>query len=104
MMQFEVYANPIVRARPSYPFVVTLQAYAARSGRERAVAPVAPRAAFPVLGGRVTPVVTIERGEFVLLITSVTTLSVQSLGRAIASVADRRDAILAALDYLLFGV
>jgi CcdB protein len=46
----------------------------------------------------------IERAEFVLLVTSVTTIPVQSLGRAIASLADRRDDILAAIDYLFFGV
>ena len=48
MTQFEVFANPVGRARASYLFVVMLQADVARGGRERAVAPVAPRAAFPV--------------------------------------------------------
>lgn len=66
MTQFEVFANPVVRARPSYPFVVVLQADVARGGHERAVAPVAPRAAFPAISGRLTPIMTIERDEFVL--------------------------------------
>jgi toxin CcdB len=96
MTQFEVFANPVARARASYPFVVMLQADVARRGRERAVAPVAPRAAFPVVAGRLTPIMAIERDEFVL--------SVQRLGRAVASLADRRDDILAAIDYLFFGV
>ncbi len=104
MTQFEVFANPIVRARPSYPFVVVLQADVARGGHERAVAPVAPRAAFPVISGRLTPIITIERDEFVLLVTSLTTIPVQSFGRAIASFVNRRDDILAAIDYLFFGV
>ena len=104
MTQFEVFANPVARARANYPFVVMLQADVARSGRERAMAPVAPRAAFPVVAGRLTPIMAIERDEFVLLVTSVTTIPVQSLGRAVASLADRRDDILAAIDYLFFGV
>jgi len=104
MTQFEVFANPIVRARPSYPFVVVLQANVARGGRERAVAPVAPRAEFPAISGRLTPIMTIGRDEFVLLVTSLTTIPVQSFGRAIASLADRRDDIFAAIDYLSFGV
>jgi hypothetical protein len=58
MTQFEVFANPVARARASYPFVVM----------------------------------------------PVTTIPVQSLGRAVASLADRRDDILAAIDYLFFGV
>jgi hypothetical protein len=47
---------------------------------------------------------TIDRDQFVLLVTSLTTVPVQSLGRAIASFADRRDDIFAAIDYLFFGV
>jgi hypothetical protein len=46
MTQFEVFPNPVTRARRSYPFVVVLQADVAEDGRERAVAPVAPRTAF----------------------------------------------------------
>jgi toxin CcdB len=104
MTQFEVFANPVARARSSYPFVVMLQADVARGGPERAVAPVAPRAAFPVIAGRLTPIMAIERDEFVLLVTSVTTIPVHSLGRAVSSLADRRHDILAAIDYLFFGV
>ena len=104
MTQFEVFANPVTRARPSYPFVVILQADVARGDRERAVAPVAPRAAFPLVLRRLTPILSIERDEFVLLVTSVTTLPALSLGRAVASLVDRRDDILAAIDYLFFGV
>jgi toxin CcdB len=104
MSQFEVFANPVVRARSSYPFVVVLQANMAQSGRERAVAPAAPRAALPVIANLLTPIMTIERNEFVLLVTLVTTIPAPSLGRAVASLADRRDDILAAIDYLFFGV
>jgi toxin CcdB len=104
MTQFDVFANPVARSRSAYPFVVVLQADVALGGLERAVAPVAPRGAFPVLTGRLTPVLTIERVEFVLLVTSVTTIPVRGLGRAIVSLADRRDDILAAIDYLFFGV
>lgn len=104
MKQFEVFANPISRSRLAYPFVVVLQADVARGGHERAVAPVAPRAAFPLVAGRLTPILTIERGEFVLLVTSITTIPARNLGRAVASLADRRSDILAAIDYLFFGV
>ena len=47
---------------------------------------------------------TIERDEFVLLVTSVTTIPTRNLGRAVGSLADRREDILAAIDYLFFGV
>jgi len=81
-----------------------LTADVAQGGRERAVAPMVPRTAFPVIAGRLTPVIPIEHDEFVLLVTSVATIPAQSLGRAVASLANRRDAILAAIDYVFFGV
>jgi len=61
MTQFDVFANPVTRSQASYPFVVMLQADVARGRRERAVAPVAPRAAFPVVAGRLTPIMAIDR-------------------------------------------
>ncbi|HEX5421054.1 MAG TPA: CcdB family protein [Gammaproteobacteria bacterium] len=104
MTQFEVFANPITRARQVYPYVVVMQAEVAQIGRESVVAPTAPRAAFPAIPGRLTPVVTIERNAFVLLVTSLTSLPANSLRTAVTSLADRREDILAALDYLFFGV
>lgn len=104
MTQFEVFPNPVTRARRAYPHVVVLQADVAQIGRDRAVAPTAPRAAFAAIPGRLTPVVTIEQEDFVLLVTSLTIIPARSLGPAVASLADRREEILAAIDYLFFGV
>ena len=104
MTQFDVFANPVTRARGAYPYVVVLQAAVAQTGHDRVVAPAAPRAAFPAIPGRLTPVVTIERNGFVLLVTSLTTLPGNCLRTATASLADRREDILAAIDYLFFGV
>ena len=104
MTQFDVSPNPVLRARKAYPYVVVLQADATRNGRDRVVAPAAPCAAFPVVAGRLTPVVTIEQNDFVLLVTSLTTLPANSLGMTVASLADRRDDILAAIDLLFVGV
>lgn len=104
MTQFDVFANPVLRARGAYPFIVVLQADLAQTGRDRAVAPVAPRSAFPAIPGRLTPIVEIGDEQFVLLVTSLTTIPALSLGAAAASLANRREDILAAVDYLFFGV
>jgi toxin CcdB len=104
MTQFDVFANPINRARHAYPFLVILQSDVAQSGRERSVAPAAPRVSFPPIPGRLTPIVTINRDDFVLLVPSLTAIPVQSLGTAVASLVDRREDILAAIDHLLSGV
>ena len=104
MKQFDVFRNPVVAARRAYPLVVVLQSEVAQLGRDRAIAPLAPRGAFPEISGRLTPVVHVERKEYVLLITSLTTIPAQGLRDGVASLAERRHDILAALDYLFFGV
>lgn len=104
MKQFDVFRNPVTGARRAYPFVVVLQSDVAQLGRERAVAPLAPRKAFPEIAGRLTPIVRVQRQEHVLLVTSLTTLPAQSLRDSVATLADRRHDILAAVDYLFFGV
>jgi toxin CcdB len=104
MKQFDVVRNPVTGARRAYPYVVVLQADIAGLGRGRVVAPLAPRSAFPELAGRLTPIVRVQRKEFVLLVTSLTTLPARSLDDAVVTLADRRQDILAALDYLFFGV
>ena len=43
MAQFDVFVNPIVAARRAYPFVAVLQSDLADTGRDRIVAPLAPR-------------------------------------------------------------
>jgi toxin CcdB len=103
MAQFDVFANPVLRARPAYPHVVVLQSDVAASGRHCAVAPTAPRAALPAIAGRLTPVLSVGGEDFVLLLTSLTTLPCDALGNVLTSVADRREEILAAIDYLFFG-
>jgi len=104
MTQFDAHRNPVTKAERAYPFVVVLQSDLAQSGRERVVAPAAPRSAFPDIAGRLIPIVQIKRQEFVLLISSMTTIPAHGLGNAVVSLADRRDDILAAIDYLFFGV
>jgi toxin CcdB len=104
MTQFDVFANPVSRSRAAYPHVVVLQSDIARRGRWRVVAPTAPRAALAQTVGRLTPVIMIGREEFVLLVTSLTTLPAEHLGEALASVADCTDDISAAIDYMFFGV
>ena len=104
MSQFDVHRNPVTAARRGYPYVVVLQSDLSASGSERVVAPAAPRAAFPDISGRLTPVLQVDGKEFVLLVTALTAIPASSLEKIVASLAGRRDDILAAVDYLFFGV
>ena len=85
------------------PFVAILQSDLAGTGRDRVVAPLAPRAAMPSLAGRLIPIVQVENQDYALLVPSLTALSVADLRQVIATLAHDRERILAALDYLFIG-
>ena len=75
----------------------------AETGRERVVAPLAPRDALPTLAGRLIPIVTVESRGYALLVPSLTALPVTDLRHVIANLADDRERIMGALDYLFMG-
>lgn len=103
MTQFDVHANPVVRAREAYPYVVVLQSPLADAGRSRVVAPLVPRAKLPALAGRLAPTVTVVGVEHAVLVPSLTAIPARELGPAIASVAAARAELLSAVDLLFFG-
>jgi len=103
-MQFDVFENPIPKARKAYPFVAVLQSDVADTGRDRIVAPLAPGGRLAGTVGRLTPRVMVGGVEHVLFVHYMATLPTDGLrtprGRLIA----HRDDIVAALDYLFLGV
>jgi toxin CcdB len=103
MRQFDVLDNPIPRARRALPFVAILQSDLAETGRDRVVAPLAPSMALPTLAGRLIPIVKVENQDYALLVPSLTALPITDLRQVIANLADDRERIMAALDYLFIG-
>ncbi|HLT02435.1 MAG TPA: CcdB family protein [Geminicoccaceae bacterium] len=103
MRQFDVLDNPIARARRALPFVAILQSDLAETGRDRVVAPLARRGDMPDLAGRLIPIVRVAGEDYALLVPSLTALPAQDLRNVVASLADDRERILAALDYLFIG-
>jgi toxin CcdB len=104
MCQLDVFENPIPRARRAYPFVIVLQADLADTGRDRIVAPLAPRARLPGAVGRLTPHVKVGDVEHVVLIPSLAAVPLEELRERRGQLTQYRDAIVAALDYLFLGV
>jgi len=103
MRQFDVIGNPVPRGRPALPFVTILQSDLADTGTDRVVAPLAPAAAMPLLAGRLIPIVRVDGRDYALLVPALTTLRATDLRQVVASLADERARILAALDYLFIG-
>lgn len=104
MAQFDVHLNPVVSARASYPYVVAMQAEFAATAIEQIVAPMAVKNALIASPGRLIPSVTIEGYEHVVLVPNLTAMRTRDLGTRIGSVASSRAPLLAAIDYLFFGI
>ncbi len=102
--QFEVFTNPIVQARKAYPYVAILQADAAEAGRDRIVAPLAPRTQLTGTAGRLTPHVTVLGVEHVLLVPSMSAIATMDLKEHCDAIGGYRNDIIAALDFLFLGV
>ena len=104
MAQFDVFANPIAAARSAYPFVIVLQSDFAANARDQIVAPLVRRASIATVAGRLTPVVELNNAAFVALVPALTNLPARDLGKPIGSLSAARTEILAAIDYLFFGL
>jgi hypothetical protein len=104
MTQFEAFINPITAARRVYPYVLVLQSDWALDFPERIVAPVVPRAVMPHTALTATPLITIGRTEHLVLVPALMGVRARDLRESIGSFASARDALLAAIDYLFFGL
>lgn len=104
MAQFDVFVNPAPKARQFYPFVVALQSDITLNAREQLVAPLVPRSEIKASFGRLTPVVTFGGTDFVVLTHALGRARSQDLLEPYASVASARGGLLAAIDYLFFGI
>ncbi len=104
MAQLDVFVNPIPRARRAYPYVAVLQSDLAETGRERIVAPLAPKARLTGTVGRLTPHVRVSNIDHVLLVPSMMAVAAADLREPQGQLGAHRDAIVAALDYLFLGV
>jgi toxin CcdB len=103
-MQFDVFDNPIPRARRDFPFVVVLQSDVASTGRDRIVAPLVLRKRMAKVAGRLTPIVSVGGVEHVLLVPRMTSVASIDLRITKAQLVVNRDAIVAAIDFLFLGV
>jgi toxin CcdB len=83
---------------------VVLQSDVASRGPDRIVAPLSPRAKVGEIPGRLTPRVTIGGSEHVVIIWSLTVVHAADLRTVRGNLLERRDDLIAALDYLFLGV
>lgn len=103
-MQHELFVNPERAARRIYPLVVALHADVALDSR-CIVAPLVRRVDVGLLHSpKVTPPVRHDGGDYVVMLTMISTLPTKALRQAVGSIGDWRDDITRGLDWLLWGI
>ncbi len=104
MPQFDVYANPSASTKRMYPYILDIQSDTLSALATRIVVPLG-RASF--LEGekltRLTPTVTIDSEELLILIPQIASLPASILKRPIGTLEHMRDEIVAALDFAIVG-
>jgi toxin CcdB len=104
MTQFSVYRNKNAHTKATFPFLVDVQSDLLEDLQTRVVIPLSKTTALtkkPV--SQLTPILQFEGEAYVLLTPQLAGVARRDLGPATGSLAERRDIILAALDFLLTG-
>src|ERR1700735_185242 len=104
MAQFDVFVNPFASVRRAYPFVVAMQSDLTINGAEQLVAPIASNDYEQSSIRRVMPVVALQGNDRVVLVPRLTVIRSRDLIEKVGSIAAARTELLAAIDYLFFGV
>jgi toxin CcdB len=104
MAQFDVFANAIPATRRAYPFLVALQSNIAQSAHDQIVAPLVPLELIPKVISRLTPIVVWDGVEHMVLVPALTGMRLRDLAVKRGSIASARSEVLAAIDYLFFGI
>lgn len=104
MSQFTVYRNRNAHTKTIFPLLVDVQSNLLEDLQTRAVIPLTKATALtkkPV--GHLTPILKFEDEAFVLLTPQLAGVARKELGAASGTLAEYRDVILAAMDFLLTG-
>jgi toxin CcdB len=103
MAQFDVFVNPLANSRRAYPFVASMQSDIASSSSDQIVAPLAPMASMSRTARKLTPDVSVNGVDHIVVVPRLTPIRSRDLSASISSIASARRDLLAAIDYLFFG-
>ena len=104
MAQFDVFVNPLANSRRAYPFVTSMQSDIASHASDQIVAPLAPMVSISGSAGKLTPIVSVNGVDHIVVVPRLTPIRSRDLATSVSSIATARRALLAAIDYLFFGV
>ena len=104
MAQFTVYRNKNARTKATFPYLLDVQSNLLEDLQTRVVIPLSKAPTLtrkPV--SQLTPILRFEGETYVLMTPELAGIARNELGPATGSLAEHRDAILAATDFLLTG-
>ncbi|HTH17359.1 MAG TPA: CcdB family protein [Magnetospirillum sp.] len=103
MAQFDIHRNPVGDMADAAPYVVALQADPLAAMPTRLVAPLALLEDFQPVRN-LNPIVEIDGERFAVMVNLMATLPRTVLGAPVGSLAQHRNDIIAALDFLFTGI
>ncbi len=102
MAQFDVFPNPNKASRDRIPYLICLQHDLLEGLAHVVVAPLRHgEDDIPML--ELNPIVNLEGVSYIVQVQDLAAIPRRKLGKAVASLATERDALLAALDFLFTG-
>ena len=104
MPQFAVYRNKNPRSKSTYPLLVDIQSDLLEDLQTRVVIPLTKAAALMKKRlTHLTPALAFDGEEYVLMTPQVAGIARTELGATVGSLANERQTIIAAMDFLLTG-
>ncbi len=103
MAQFDVYANPNKETNATTPYLLDVQADILDDLSTRIVVPLMSQTAMGKPIDRLIPRFRIGDDTVFMITHELAGVPISVLGRKVASLGDRREDIMAALDFLFFG-
>ena len=104
MAQFDVYLNPNADTRDAIPYLLDVQADLLDGLATRVVAPLVTAEEMAVAARHLNPQFKIKGAAVVMSTAELAGIPVRLLGDKVASLKNRRDEIIAALDLLFTGI
>lgn len=104
-MQFDVYKNKNAASKERFPYLLDVQADLLQSLETRVVVPLAPKEAYASKTlTLLMPHITVKGKEYVAVTAQMAGIAKRNLGNLVENVADKRQEIIAAIDFLVTGV
>lgn len=105
MPQFSVYKNKNPKSRSTFPYLIDVQSDLLSDLGTRVVVPLIKRGALarkPIKN--LMPAIRVDGQEFVMMVPQLAGIAASDLGAPVASMAEHRAEVVAALDFLITGV